>query len=262
MTSLKELQDGFQRALLEGDDEILALIPNSPKETRENLLDVYRNAYVLRLIEFIEHDHECLHAYLGDDGFDAMARVYIEAHPSDQPNARWFARHLPDFLSSTEPYSEHPQIAEIAALEKALNDAFDMADGPVLTLADLSDVAPEDWPQLCFATHTAAQRLRFSTNAAALWMALRNEEDPPDLETRPEAEHVIVWRQETMPKVRVFGPEEAMMWSEAAKGVRFGVLCEMCAVFDDPESAPARAATYLQSWLTTGMLATAELSNS
>jgi len=96
MTSLKELQDRFQRALLEGDDGILALIPNSPKETRENLLDVYRNAYVLRLIEFVEHDHECLHAYLGDEGFDTMARAYIEAHPSDQPNARWFARHLPE----------------------------------------------------------------------------------------------------------------------------------------------------------------------
>ena len=125
---------------------------------------------------------------------------------------------------------------------------------------DLEITGPEDWPQLCFTPHTAAQRLKFSTNAVALWMALQNEEEPPEVETRPEGEFAIFWRQETMPKVRLFGPEEAMMWNEASKGVRFSVLCEMCAVFDDPENAPARAATYLQSWLTTGMLATAELS--
>ena len=261
MISLSNLQDEFQRALLEGNDKVLSRIPDSPKENRETLLEVYRNAYVLRLIEFIEHDHECLHAYLGDEGFDAMARAYVAAHPSDQPNARWFARHLPEFLRTADGYKDHPQLAEIATIEKALNDAFDRADGPVLSLDGLSGIAPEDWPLLSFSAHNAAQRFTFSTNAFALWLALQNEEEPPDVEARPDGEHVIVWREGTMPKVRVFGPEEAMMWTEAVKGVRFGVLCEMCATFDEPDEAAGRAATYLQSWLTTGMLATAEVSS-
>ena len=49
--------------------------------------------------------------------------------------------------------------------------------------------------------------------------------------------------------------EEAMMWDEAAKGVRFGVLCEMVATFAGEDDAELRAASYLKGWVDTGMLA-------
>ena len=40
-----------------------------------------------------------------------------------------------------------------------------------------------------------------------------------------------------------------------AKGVRFGVLCEMVATFAGEDEAELRAATYLKNWIDTGMLA-------
>jgi hypothetical protein len=46
-----------------------------------------------------------------------------------------------------------------------------------------------------------------------------------------------------------------MMWDEAAKGVRFGVLCEMVATFGGEQDAELRAASYLKGWVDTGMLA-------
>ena len=64
---LKDFQDQFQRAILAGDDAILKDIPDGPHETKKNLLGIYRDAYVLRLIDVIAADHERLHAYLGDD---------------------------------------------------------------------------------------------------------------------------------------------------------------------------------------------------
>jgi len=36
-----------------------------------------------------------------------------------------------------------------------------------------------------------------------------------------------------------------MLWDEAARGVRFGVLCEMAATYDDPDRAALHAAGYL-----------------
>jgi hypothetical protein len=59
--------------------------------------------------------------------------------------------------------------------------------------------------------------------------------------------------------VRPLGPEEAMMWDEAGKGVSFAALCQLMATFDDPEGAALRAAGYLQSWITAGMLSGAKL---
>ena len=42
---------------------------------------------------------------------------------------------------------------------------------------------------------------------------------------------------------------------EAAKGVTFGVLCEMVATYAGEDEAEVRAATYLKGWVDTGMLA-------
>jgi hypothetical protein len=59
--------------------------------------------------------------------------------------------------------------------------------------------------------------------------------------------------------VRAMADEEAMMWIEASRGTRFDVLCELLAIYDDAGNAAVRAAGYLQGWLTTEMLASAEL---
>ncbi len=249
-----ELQASLQRAIMTGDDAILSLIPDGAREDKDTLLGVYRNAYVLRLIEVVQSDHELLHAYLGDDGFDEMARAYIAAHPSDQPNARWFSRHVPAFLAREEPYRGHPELAELALLEKTLADAFDAADAPTVTVAELAAIPPEEWGDLEFAAHPSAVRLDFQTKATAIWAALKAETEPPEVVRLEEAEKVLVWRDGTTPMFRVLGPEEAMMWAEAARGVRFGVLCEMLATYDDPDGTAMRAARYIAGWLNAGLI--------
>ena len=129
MSSLKDLQESFQRGILAGDDTILAEIKDSAKEERKALLGVYRHAYVARLAEVLADDYEQLHAYLGDSGFAKFAKSYIAAHPSDRKSARDFGRHVPEFLKADAGFAKHPELAEIARLEKALADAFDARRG-------------------------------------------------------------------------------------------------------------------------------------
>ena len=84
----------------------------------------------------------------------------------------------PAFLKLTAPYSEHPVLAELAALERALNDAFDAPDAEVLALADMARFAPEAWPDLTFQAHPVTSRLDLATNAAAIWLALKDDALP------------------------------------------------------------------------------------
>ncbi|WP_372929141.1 DNA-binding domain-containing protein [Methyloceanibacter sp.] len=254
MSSLKELQARFQAGILSGDDSVLADVKNSPSEDRTALFGVYRNAYVLRLLEILGNDYELTHAYVGDATFAKLARGYVAAHPSDQRNARWFGRHLPAFAKDTPPFSGHPEIAEIAALENALADAFDGPDADPLITEDLGAVSPDDWPSLIFTPHPTATQLRFTTNAADIWLALKDETAPPDVVHLPEPQTVLVWRQEFTSRFRPLHAEEAMMWSEAIKGTRFGVLCEMVATFAGEDEAGLRAATYLKAWIDAGLL--------
>jgi hypothetical protein len=254
MSDFARQQDDFQRGILSGDDSILAEILDSPKEKREVLYGVYRHAYGSRLVDALRNDHELLHSYLGDETFDAMGYAYVAAKPSHHPNLRWFSQGLPDFLKTTEPYTDHPVLADLAALEKALNDAFDAADAPVLGLADMAGFAPEVWNTLLFRPHPASRRLDVSTNAAAVWLALKNDETPPDAIALDEPRRLLIWRQDVTPMFRELTAEEAMMWDEAANGIPFGVLCSMLATYDDPDSAAARGAGYLHGWVTSGLL--------
>ena len=255
MKSLKKLQETFQRGILAGDDAILAEVKDSAKEKRNVLFGVYRNAYVARLAEILGDDYEQLHSYLGDQGFARLVKAYIAANPSDQRSARWFGRHLPTFVRDNETYAKHREVAEIAQLEKALADAFDGPDAEPLRIDTLAAIAPEAWPGLVFEPHPTAIRLTFKTNAAEIWSALKNEAAPPKPEHLLEPQAIVVWRQDFMARFRPLSTEEAMMWDEAAKGVRFGVLCEMVATFAGEHEAELRAATYLKGWVDMGMLA-------
>ena len=123
MSDFARQQDDFQRGILAGDDKVLAEILDSPQEKRAVLFGVYRHAYGSRLVEAMRADHEALHAFLGDEMFDEMGHAYVAANPSQHPNLRWFSQGLPDFLKSHAPYSDHPVLTDLAALEKALNDA-------------------------------------------------------------------------------------------------------------------------------------------
>ena len=55
---------------------------------------------------------------------------------------------------------------------------------------------------------------------------------------------IIVWCQEFTARFRPLSTEEEMMGDEAAKGVRFGVLCEMVSTFAGKDDAELRAASY------------------
>ena len=256
---LKEFQDRFQRAILKGDDAILADIPDGPHETKHKLLSIYRDAYALRLIEVIGNDHEYLQTYLGDDAFAAMARAYIESCPSQHPNARWVARRLPEFLRSTKPYSGTPVLADLAALERALNDAFDGPDAPALGLTALSSHPPETWAQLSFEPHPVAARFEVTTNVADIWPALKAGKEPPSRVTYEERRSILVWRLDMKSMFRELPAEEAMVWNEAANGATFGELCVLLATYADPTTAPMRAAGYLRTWLDAGLLSKAAI---
>jgi len=256
MSDFARQQADFQRGILTGDDTVLAEIQDSPREKRETLYGVYRYAYGSRLVEAMRNDHELLHRYLGDEMFDEMGHAYVKARPSEHPNLRWFSQGLPEFLKTAAPYCNHPELSDLAALEKALNDAFDAAEGAVLELAAMAAFAPEAWPDLKFGPHPTAARLDLSTNAATIWLALKNDETPPDAAALEQPSRLLVWREGVTPMFREVPTEEAMMWDEAANGIPFGVLCEMLATYDDPDGAAARGAGYLHGWITSGILTT------
>lgn len=248
MTNLADLQRRIQQAVLEKSaaDELVAAPPAGSRDKR---MGVYSDAYGLRLTEFLAHDYEKLRIYLGDVRFSELAQRYIAAHPSDQPNARWFSRHLPEFIGTSQHYERQPEIAELARLERALNDAFDGPDEPVCTMADLAAVDPEQFGNVSFNIASTVHRFAVTTNVSSLWSCLKCDEIPPRPEGISKPLEIMVWRQSSGARFRILGDEEAMAVDSAHQGLSFGIICEMMAAFEDPDSAAVRAAGYLRGWI-------------
>jgi hypothetical protein len=226
-----------------------ALLKQPPRAGKAVMLGVYRHAYVARLEEFLANDHEKLRCYMGAAKFSAMARDYVATHPSDQPNARWYARHLPEFLATTLPYRKAPELSELAMLERALNDAFDAPEAPHKTFGDLAAVPPDAIAQAQIVIHPSVRTIAVQTNVTSLWSSIRCGEAPPHPYRLDEPQEVLVWRQGASSRFRLLGQEEAMALAQAREGVAFGVICEMIAMMEGPDSAAVRAAAYLRGWI-------------
>ena len=258
---LAQLQSAFQAALLDGSSGVLEHLGPNAREPKDVMFGVYRNAYVFRLADILADDFERLHTYIGDEAFFSLARAYIAAHPSQSANARDFGRGFPKFVSEQDIAIAAPMVSAVALLEGVLNDVFDCADAPALTLEDLSVYAPEDFERLVFKPPPSAWRLDGPGGLDATFTALGNGQPPPAPPDGQTTDRMIVWRKDVLPHYRALSYEEAMIWSEAAKGAPFGTLCELLATYASPETAAVRAAGYLHGWIGNGQLASVELSS-
>ena len=262
MIKLAELQRDMQRAVMGKSTAVDGLLTKPPVGSASQRLDVYRNGYGLRLTEFMSHDFEKLRTYLGNVRFNEMAARYIAAHPSDQPNARWFSRHLPEFLKHSPHYRRQPEITELATLERAINDAFDGPDDRVITMADLAAIAPEDFPGASFHIASTVRRFAVTTNVISLWSCLKCDELPPRAEDIAKPSEILVWRQGSGSRFRILGDEEAMAIDSAREALPFSIICEMMAAYDDAENAGLRAAGYLRGWIEAEIVSSVEIDGS
>lgn len=253
--ALRDLQADFRRYLVGEENRMALRVQDSPRESREVLLQVYRDAYVLRLCEALTVDYPALWAVAGDDGFHQLCRAYVDHHPSRHPSIRWYGRHMARFLREVAPWREHPVLAEVAAWEWALGEAFDAADGDPINFDAVVAMTPaEAWPGLRFHAMPSLRRLDLTWNAPQIWRADRDGEPVPAPE---EGEPVawLVWRPDALEtQFRSLETDEAAALDALIDGCDFTAICEAVAPWHTPETAAGRAAGLLRAWIDGGVV--------
>ncbi len=252
--SLAELQQQFQRYVLEGADAIAGHVAAADAETGQRRLGIYANAYWLRLEEALRADYRGLHAVIGDADFRRLTRDYLRSHPSRYRSIRWFGSNLASFLATASKWRLQPLLTEMARFDWALSLALDAANAPALDLSHMAALQPEDWPGLQFRLHPAISRLRLHWNVPPLRRALLDGETPPDPHASPRALGWLIWRTELTARYRSLPPEEDWALDAAAYGADFGAICAGLADRLDGEEAAMEAATLLKRWVVDGLL--------
>lgn len=256
MADLKTIQQEFMRLLLEGDNSLAEHIQSQSPVATDIRLGIYQNAYRLRLKESMETDHEILGLYLGDELFDQMANQYTRQYPSDNPSLRHFCRHLPTFLQQTAPFNEHPQLAELAAFERLLLDAFDAPEAEPLGVEVLAQITPENWPGMTLRFRPCVQRLTTHYNSVESWQQLKQNTAPPEPIQLAVPAVWLLWRNhERLTEFRSLAPDEAIMLELALNGCDFAQMCEALLEWHEADMVAQRALGILQQWLNQGLIA-------
>jgi hypothetical protein len=253
--SLSELQQAFQSGVLHFQDTPPDFVVDTGQASAVERFTVYTEAYRLRLIEALSADYPALQNWLNDEGFNAMCRVYIDASPSDQFSIRWFGRHLPGFLAETPPYSEQAEIAELAAFEWALSEAFDAPESTVADYGRLAAIEPAHWPSLKLKFHPSLRRIDLHYNAPQIRQASNQQETLPDFIKNTELQAWIIWRQQLKLLFRSLSVQEAFAIDAFLQGQCFAEVCTGLGEWLDEAQIVISIAGFIQTWLRDGWIA-------
>src|SRR2546425_939071 len=126
----------------------------------------------------------------------------------------------------TEPWSEGGDAIDIARFERALSDAFDAADGPVLAIGRLADIPVEDWSHLAFGFHPSVTMHDLAAGTAQCHASLSANKGG-EHESRPGSETILVWRNDGQVFHRAVEAGERLAYLEARRGMTFGDICSL-----------------------------------
>jgi len=285
MSALTDLQSDFQAFLLDGNARMLGRVTGTTKVGIETRLAIYYDAYRLRLLEALASNYPVLRAWIGEEEFENIGIAYVATHPSRHFSIRWFGHLLPEFLAAAQPWQDKSSLAEMAALEWALSEAFDAEDGTVIGVADMAAIPAPAWPGMRLQFHPSTQRLDLRWNVPVIWKAINQNldvekntdscrgetsatpsagkerhEDAPALTGVPAPmEHEypqawLVWRQGLKTWFRSLSVDEAWALDAAMTGENFAAICEGLCEWIDAQNVALHAAGLMKQWITDGIV--------
>ena len=169
-STVASLQRWFQAAVMHPDGASSARaverrIEPSRELTARERLDVYAGSYFLRLRDVLKVDFPGVHHALGEDGFERGAREYVTKRPSKTFTLNDLGAPFPRFLAkearTRDVASRRAFLAELAALERAVEVVFHEKQVPAVDVARLESIPLERWQDARFVLNPATRLFAF-----------------------------------------------------------------------------------------------------
>ncbi len=247
MTNLRDTLEELQAYVLENNNTIQDEVTSPPQGDAAGRLQVYRNAYYIRLREILEADFANLLQLVGAEKFKKIAYDYIDSYPSSHFSVRYFGRNFSEFLSTYS--AAEPIYQALAKFEWALGIALDAADAAVISMDDLQKIPPESWGEMQLIAHPSVATYAFQYNVTEIWQALDADKSIPDVAHSDEQQQVVFWRKQNDAFFSQLNHDEAWALNALIEGQNFAEVCEgLCEWIDESEVAQFAAAA-LSGWI-------------
>jgi hypothetical protein len=168
---LIDWQLAFERHLLADTDAsgFASTLIGGPTLDVDTGLAIYHHAYRARLLEVMQGDFPAVWHWLGDEEFAGLVAAYVQRYPSAHFSLRWLGQRFAGFIGEHLVAEQSAPLAELACLEWAFTLAFDASPGQPLSLHDMAQLAPEDWPVLQVEWVPAVQQVLCRFNSLEIW---------------------------------------------------------------------------------------------
>lgn len=218
--NLKELQTEFQNIMLNAECAGAPWVDESAHDlSSRDRMNIYHNAYRIRLIDVLLDTFEHTSIYLGDNWFRQLAADYVQTHNSVHTNIGVYGKAFPDFLA--DQLAADGEISELAILDWTLRRAFDGRDCAVMTQHDLQALASNESNKIQGLRLQPVPTLaiiiqRFNT--LDIWHAINTEQQPPEAIQLLQPMNVLTWRKGHSPHFRSLGEMEFVSLSAVCAG--------------------------------------------
>jgi hypothetical protein len=170
---------------------------------------------------------------VGDEFFQAMAAVYVQASAPLSPLMSGYGEDLADFIEDFEPASSVPYLADVARLERLRTVAYHAADAVPLgheqIAAALAD--PQSLGELCVTLHPSVRLLDSAFAVVAIWAAHHTDTTLADIDPN-HGQHALVLRNGLDVEVFAIAPGTCTFIRGLQNGQSLGQALACAPVFD------------------------------
>jgi hypothetical protein len=178
MLALAELQRRMRDVVLGASADSLRGVVADDRLGHARRLNVYRNNTAILLRDALATHFPVTAQLVGDAYFANLAQAFVRTHPPRSPCLFEYGDAFADFIATFPSAQTLPYLTDVARLEWARVSAVHAADAAVLSPAQLSRIAAEDYSRLCFAPHPATRIVTSPYPIHAIWTLHQTGADP------------------------------------------------------------------------------------
>jgi hypothetical protein len=239
-----------QRLGVRHPEDLARLVAPGPRMPAHACVEVYRHAYVARLIECLDDDYPVCRYALGDSRWGELARDYVSTHVSSHPSLNGYGRDMVNHLCQHgEPFA-----ADLAKLEWAIVEAIHAPVGEGLHPGALAGLAGDAFALASLVPSPSLTVVSSAYPVNAFFQAFQDDEAPNV--PRAEATTTAVFRRGTAVYRFELTPPMAVLVKALAQGATLGdALSRLEASVDDETLlavAPALSG-WFSSWIGSGL---------
>jgi len=224
-------------------------------------LGIYRGNLGANWSRALSSAYPVLRQLVGDEFFEALARVLGRAQPSSDPDLNRFGAGLAGFLEDFAPAAQLPYLPDMARLEWLVHESFyapDVSDvsagadgqGAAATLAGLD---PDAFEASRAILHPSLRLHASSWATVPLWLAHQPDNPGFPREMR-QASHALVLRPRFRVEVMALQPAEHAALARLAAGEHVCAALDAAFALDEAFDVGAHLAHWLGRGIVTGIV--------